>query len=259
MAVSWKYYAKLRQKKYRQQEGKFLVEGVRLTHEALLSDWQIEIAFVAPDFPESDHWLQFEEFFKQRQIPYRILPAAHFQRLADTETPQGIVLAVKIPQRELSQLNLRNADFVVILQGVRDPGNLGTIIRTADWYGVNAVLLSDDCVDPYNPKVVRSTMGSIFHVPVVRLTDLQHGLAELKKHRFRIIATSVDHGKVVHRVQFKKPAALILGGEVRGVSPHLLDAADLTVRIWKYGKAESLNVAVAGGILMDRIAQSIYR
>lgn len=259
MTVSWKYYAKLRQKKYRQQEGKFLVEGVRICREALLSDWQIEAAFVAQNFPESEHWLQFEELFKQRQIPYRVLAAAQFQRLADTETPQGIVLAIKIPQRELSQLNLRKAEFVVMLQGVRDPGNLGTIIRTADWYGVNAILLSDDCVEPYNPKVVRSTMGSIFHVPVVRLVNLHKALNVLKKHHFRIIATSVTHGKVVHRVQFKKPVALILGGEVSGVSPHLLDSADLTVRIWKYGKAESLNVAVAGGILMDRIAESIYR
>ncbi len=259
MAVSWKYYAKLRQKKYRQQEGKFLVEGVRICQEALFSDWHIEAAFVEQDFPETEHWLQFEELFKQQQIPFRVLPLAHFQRLTDTETPQGIVLALKIPRQELSQLNLRKAGFVVILQGVRDPGNLGTIIRTADWYGVNAILLSDDCVEPYNPKVVRSTMGAIFHVPLIRLTDLRHGVAELKKHRFRIIATSVTHGKVVHRVQFKKPVALILGGEVSGVSAQLMEAADLTIRIWKYGKAESLNVAVAGGIIMDRIAESIHR
>lgn len=259
MAATWKQYSKLLNKKYRQQERKFLTEGVRLCHEALLSDWEIETAFITREFSESSNWFQIQELLKQKKAPYRVLESSQFKRLTDTDSPQGIVLVVRMPGRSVTQINLRKAAFIVLLQGVHDPGNMGTIIRTADWYGVNAVLLSEDCVDPFNPKVLRSTMGSIFHIPVMYIPDLAHTINELKQHHFRVVATSITRGKIVHHTQFRKPIALILGGEAMGVSPDTVNRADVTVRIWKYGQADSLNVAVAGAILMDRIATNIFQ
>ncbi|RMG41221.1 MAG: hypothetical protein D6732_02695, partial [Methanobacteriota archaeon] len=106
MSTGWKYYSKLLQKKYRQKEQKFLVEGVRLCHEALLSDWDVEVAFITPEFRDSGEWLPFQELLKQKKIPTRVLVASNFKRLCATETPQGIVLAMPMKPQNLNRINL---------------------------------------------------------------------------------------------------------------------------------------------------------
>lgn len=259
MSAGWRPYLQLHKKKKRQEERKFIIEGVRLCQEALRSGWETEIAFISEDFTRSEHWEQFAEHFRLKKIPWRALAPAQFRQLADTETPQGVLMVLRMPSYLPEQLNLRKASFVVLLQGVRDPGNLGAIIRTADWYGAGAVILSPDCVDPFNPKVLRGTMGSIFHLPVYSTPDLSEEIRRLKESRFRIIASSL-HGKTtLQTARFRKPAALLLGGEAFGLTPDLEAQADDTVRIWKYGQAESLNVAIAGGIFMDHIAGQLSK
>lgn len=166
MSTGWRQYVPLQKKRKRQEEGKCIIEGVRLCHEGLLSGWETEVAFVTEAFTQSEHWEQFQELLKLKKIGWQLLPRQHFNRLADTDTPQGVLMVMKIPSYRPDQLHFSNAGFVLLLQGIRDPGNLGTIIRTADWYGAGAVILSWDCVDPFNPKVLRGTMGSIFHLPV---------------------------------------------------------------------------------------------
>lgn len=259
MNTGWRQYLTLQKKKKRQEEGKCIIEGVRLCHEALLSDWETETAFVTEAFTQSDHWGQFQELFRLKKIPWQLLPQQHFKRLADTDTPQGVLMILKIPSYPPDQLNFSSAGFVVLLQEIRDPGNLGTIIRTADWYGAGAVILSRDCVDPFNPKVLRGTMGSIFHLPVYSVSDLAEGICQLKEKRFQVVTSSLSGDRVLHKTQFKPPVALVLGGEAEGISADLQKLADINVRIRNYGNAESLNVAIAGGVFMDHIAAQISK
>ena len=249
----------LHKKKKRQEESKFIIEGVRLCHDALLSDWETEQAFVAEDFTTSERWEQFSELFKLKKIPWRALPRPHFNRLADTETPQGVLMIMRMPSYPATLFDPRKTSFVVALQGIRDPGNLGTIIRTADWYGAAAAILSADCVDPFNPKVLRSTMGSIFQLPVYSAPDLTEEIQRLKARGFQVIASVLSGDKILKKMQFQRPVVLLLGGEAQGISADLTALADARVRIWKYGRAESLNVAIAGGIFMDHIASQISR
>lgn len=259
MSTSWRQYIPLQKKKKRQEEGKCIIEGVRLCHEGLLSDWETEIAFVSEAFTQSSHWGQFQELFKLKKIAWQLLPPQHFNRLADTETPQGVLMITKIPSYRPDQLNFSNANFVLLLQGIRDPGNLGTIIRTADWYGAGAAILSRDCVDSFNPKVLRGTMGSIFHLPVYTTPDLTEEIRQLKEKRFQVVTSSLSSDAALHKTRFKPPVALILGGEARGVSADIQKLADINVRIRRYGNADSLNVAIAGGIFMDHIVAQILK
>jgi TrmH family RNA methyltransferase len=259
MGSGWRQYLHLQKKKNRYEEHKFIIEGVRLCHEGLLSGWEMEAALVTGEFTRSRYWLQFEELFKQRKISWRIIPDQHFNRLADTGTPQGVLMIMRMPSYQIDQMNLRKTAFVVLLQGVRDPGNLGTIIRTADWFGAGAVILSDDCVDPFNSKVLRGSMGSIFHLPVFSTQKMTEEIRHLKENRFWVVAASVKGNKILQQLHLKKPVALLLGGEVQGISADLEKHADVSARIWKYGRAESLNVAIAGSVFMNHIATQILK
>ncbi len=180
------------------------------------------------------------------------------KKLSDTETPQPIVLVMQQPEEEFTRINLRKARFVIILDGIRDPGNMGTLIRTADWFGADGIVVSEDCVDIFNPKVIRATMGSLFHLPVVEVEKVEEIVKSMKKHRFHIWATSLRAKDVLHQVRFKKPLAIVLGGEAFGISSRLENLADGHIRIWKFGAAESLNVAVAGGIVMYQATSQIF-
>jgi len=253
-----KKYSRLLVKKYRQEAKQFLVEGIRLCREALLSDWQVVRAFVTPQFQESPEWEEFREYFKQKNIPFNLIGKKDLKKLSDTDSPQPIVLVVRQPEENAIRINLRKAQFLIILDGVRDPGNMGTIIRSADWFGAEGIIVSDDCVDVFNPKVIRSTMGSLFHLPVLEVENIVETLKELRKQKFRIWGTSLTTKNILHRAKFKKPLAIILGGEAFGISTRLQKMAHENVRIWKFGEAESLNVAVAGGIVMYQVANQIF-
>lgn len=235
-----------------------MVEGVRLCREALVSEFKIETAFLNKDFQKDTHWNEFNKFFEKRQIPFTVLKNSSFKKLADTKHPQGVLLICHQPQFELNTLNPSDIPFLVLLDGIRDPGNFGTIIRSADWFDAGAVILSKDCVDPYNPKVIRSTMGSIFHLPIVEVDNLKDLLIGLREKNFYVIATSASASKSIETVQFTKPVALILGGEAEGISPDLISEANILVKIPKFGKAESLNVAQAGAIISHYIANRVF-
>ncbi len=257
MKESWRKYLPLIKKKGRSETRKFIVEGVRLCREALISDWEVEIGYLTEEFKASDSWNEFQEYFQQRGIPFRVISKQNFRKLADTSTPQGILLIVAEKYSDLERINLTNKKFVLVLQSVRDPGNLGTLIRTADWFGVDLILLSEDCVDPFNPKAIRGTMGSIFHIPVLEVENLMDTLHILKKNHFFTLGASLRARKILQTIRVKQPIALVLGGEAEGLNAEMEKKLDLLVRIWKFGVAESLNVAVAGGIFMHHIANQI--
>ena len=157
---------------------------------------------------------------------------------------------VKIPQFSADKFTSNKP--IIILDKVSDPGNLGTIIRTADWFGVQNIILSEDSVDLYSPKVVRSTMGSIFHVKTIESTNIVQSIAGLKKKGYNIVALDIKGDSVANFESIPK-TAYIFGSESHGIRNTLLDLADKKITISGAGKAESLNVAVSAGILMSQL------
>jgi TrmH family RNA methyltransferase len=254
---SWHNYTHLLTKRGRSLNNKFIVEGVRLCHEALLSDWNIETAFISEDFQSTPDWSDLRRKLETRRIHFTILKNSNFKKLADTEHPQGIALVIQNLEIDEEDSPLDHMNFLLILDGIRDPGNLGTIIRSADWFGVDGVVLSEGCAELHNPKVIRSTMGSVFHLPILEVKKLKHFLAKLKEKNFFIVATSVSAKRDLEKFQFKSHLALILGGEVRGISSESQTEADVAVKIRKFGKADSLNVAQAGAIAIHYIANQL--
>ncbi|MEH6857153.1 RNA methyltransferase, partial [Priestia megaterium] len=166
--------------------------------------------------------------------------------LSDTETPQGIIaVCFQTKHAEI----IHTAQKVLLLDAVQDPGNLGTIIRTADAAGVEAIIVGEGSVDVYNPKVVRSTQGAIFHLPIVK-GDLLEMISLLKEREIAVYGTSLQNGKVYTCVKPSNEFALVVGNEGNGVSEKVLEQTDQNLYIPIYGKSESLNVAIASGILL---------
>lgn len=258
MSAGWKSYTPLLKKKGREAAGQFLIEGVRLCREGLQSGWTIEACFISETFSRGNYWPDFRHQLAARQLETVIVGDAALKRLSDTETPQGIVMVMALPEFFNKEPNYKTLHFSLLLSAVRDPGNLGTLIRIADWYDVDGIVLSSDCVDPLSGKVLRSTMGSFFHVPVYT-APLAVAVEKLQAVEATVIAAAADGSSEINDLALKPPLALLLGGEAHGIPAALQNKADIIARIKRYGRAESLNVAIAGGILADRIAGAVYR
>ncbi len=254
--ASWKSYTQLLKKNKRAEHRQFLVEGVRLSQEALASGWEIEAIFLGESFLESPQYPAMERLLGQQSVPVTVISDNNLKKLCDTQTPQGIVFVVNQPSPPAA--NYSQQRFVLLLDGLRDPGNLGTLIRSAHWFGVDGIYCSQDCVDPYNGKVLRGTMGSIFHVPVFTDRDLSAVVSDLQESGMPVLASSLETRHSMDEITIGDRIALILGGEARGVSRELQTLADSTVRIPPVGNAESLNVSVAGGIFMHQIAKHLF-
>ncbi|HVP36723.1 MAG TPA: RNA methyltransferase [Terriglobales bacterium] len=248
-----KQIAKLKSEKERKNQGRFLIEGIRLCQEALSSDWEVEIVLFSNEFVESSEGEKLVENFSRRGTEVFRVKKKEIEKLADTETPQGIVAVVRKKKFALSKDFLEGTSLLLCLDNIRDPGNLGTMIRTADAAGVNGVLLSNGCVELYNPKVIRSTMGSILHLPLIENLDLKEILPEMKNSGFRVFVSEVHEGKDYTRIDYPEKTCLIIGSEAFGVGKQVLNLADEKVRIPIFGKAESLNASVATGILLYQI------
>jgi len=245
-----KELAKLKTKKGRTQAGKFLIEGVRLCEESLNSSWVIESFLLTSAFEEK---IKDKELWRKLQRSNAKLieaKARDLEKLADTVTPSGIMGIVKFRKNPEKELWKEDSKLILALDGIRDPGNVGTLIRTADAFGADEVLLSNDTVELLNPKVVRSSMGSVFHLPIFDEMDLEKTLPELKKRDFKILGTDVLEGQSLDRVDFSGKICVLIGNEAEGLNKKLLPLVDNMVHIPIWGKAESLNAAVAGGIIL---------
>lgn len=240
--------AALKQKKYRVREGLFLVEGKRAVSEARDSGWAIDCYFYTR-LPEG--W----EDPAASATTYYHLTDAVFRKAADTEDPQGIGALVRMPRQKLQDF-APDKGLVLVLAGIQDPGNAGTLIRSADAMGAVGVVCLDGTVDLYNPKVVRSTMGSLFHLPVFTNVAVRELADWAKAKKIPLWATALQGAEDVTKTLFPSCSALILGSEGNGVPDVLLAMADKKVKIPMFGHAESLNVAIAGSILLFAAAES---
>jgi RNA methyltransferase, TrmH family len=245
---AFKLVKSLNERKYRENNEMFYIEGTRFVNEALKEGVQFNKLFLSESFSISKMSSDLEVFIHGNSEVY-ILPDKMFNEICDTENPQGILAVIGMRKYHLQDL-VDDKGFVVVLDAIRDPGNMGTILRTADAAGVSGVLISKGSVDVYNSKVLRSTMGSIFRLPIVFSDDIADDINTLKKYGFRILATHLQGKENYFDVSLKEKIGLVIGNEAFGVSQSISESADSLVKIPMPGKAESLNASVAAGILI---------
>lgn len=236
--------------KARRDESTFVIEGLKLFQEAKKFGEIIKVFVSESFFSEMDYDLQSA----LREEKVLILKDRVFNQVSDTKTPQGIMATVAMPVYTLNELLKDKNPNLLILEDLRDPGNLGTMIRTAEAAGVGGIVLNSSSVDIFNPKVIRSTMGSIFRVPFHITDDLYEMIQSLKNKNISVYATSLE-GKPYDEIgdKFKKGTAIIIGNESKGISENTMKNADTLLNIPMEGEIESLNAAMAAGILIYEI------
>ncbi|WDV47328.1 23S rRNA (guanosine(2251)-2'-O)-methyltransferase RlmB [Clostridiaceae bacterium M8S5] len=245
----------LSKRKDRWKEQKFVVDGIRSVREAIMNSAEIDFLLYTKDIKDKQDGIKLLELCIDKQYRAYMVDDKLMNNITETENPQGIIAVVNfdIKQNEIELKQDNN--FIVILDRLQDPGNMGSIIRTADALGVNAIILTKGCVDLYNPKTVRSTMGSIFHINISYYEDNNKLIEKLKQKNISIMSTALDADYSCYDVNLKKNIALIIGNEAQGVSDYFLNSSDITVNIPMKGKAESLNAAIASGILMYEVSR----
>lgn len=235
----------LMDKKGRQESGLFLIEGYRLVKDALDSGGSIKYLIASDGFiNKSGNILSNFSYIKLINLTDGL-----FERLSDTQSPQGLMAVAEIPLYDVESI-LQTLKKVIVLENIQDPGNLGTIIRTADACGFNAIILSKNCVDPYNSKVVRSTMGSLFHFPVLSVEDIHHTVKKLKNNGLKIAAAHIRDAIPAWEADLSDSVAIVIGNEGNGLTDEMLQSSDFAVIIPMLGKAESLNASAAASILL---------
>ena len=239
------------QAKTRREEGLFIVEGVRLVEEACQAGWQAGLVLYSPEL--SPRGLRLVEHFQAAGAPVDETAASVLAYASDTPAPQGILAVLAANPRPLPD----RLDYVLIADGVRDPGNLGTLLRTAAAAGVQAVLLPPGAVDPWAPKVVRSAMGAHFRLPVLELgwEQIRSVLHPADGPRLQVFLADSGGGLAYHAADLRQPLALLIGGEAEGAGAQGAALADERIHIPMPGRVESLNAAVAAAVLMFEVAR----
>nr|WP_310739764.1 RNA methyltransferase [Oceanobacillus alkalisoli] len=235
-----KAWRKLHKRKGRKEQQMFLIEGSHLVEEAWKSGQKI-VEIIAEENVSIPAW--------SANLPVERVSNQVFTHISQTTTPQGVAAIIK-----MQPVTVITGNQLVMLDAIQDPGNLGTIIRTADAAGIDAVILGEGTVDLYNDKVIRATQGSLFHIPVYE-ADLKEEIPSLRERGYEIWATALEDATYYHEVKTPEKVGLILGNEGAGVQRDLLQQADKRVKIPIYGKAESLNVSIAAGILMYHLKE----
>ena len=238
--------AELKQKKYRTQNGLYLAEGLRTAEEAVAYKAVETLFYVATD---DDRTMRLLEDAAMQNIKLVCVNENVMKKIADTETPQGIIAVCKMRQPKLENL-LASGKMLLVLDRVGDPGNIGTMLRTADAAGIGGLVLLKGCADIYAPKTVRSSMGSLFHIPVLSGVSEQEFVSAAKKAGYDLLVTCLDGADNLYKADLSGRIAFVMGNEAGGVSESLLEKADKRVYIPMAGRAESLNVAMAAGIVM---------
>jgi TrmH family RNA methyltransferase len=228
----------------------FVIEGPHLVERAFESapDLIKEVIFTEEALAANG---SIAKQANRREITCYQVSAKLAEKISDTKSPQGIFALVSMAKREAA---LPDAGIVIALDDIQDPGNMGTIIRTAAWFGVKQILLSKECADPYSSKVVRATQGEIFSVHVGNRGDIVNSLRILQKKGWQIVAATIESSAcLLYKMAFSQNVVLVFGSEAKGVSRAVLSLADGQIIIPKFGQGESLNVATSVGIILSEI------
>jgi TrmH family RNA methyltransferase len=230
----------LEKRSARRKEGKFVVEGPHLVEEA--GD-KINYIIYCEKLP-------IVKKLEEEGVPAIKISREQYEEISGVEAPQGVLGVVRQFSYQFRDVIREDKTLIVFCVGVQDPGNLGTIIRSADAFGASGVILSKGTVDLYNPKVVRSTMGSLFHLPIVNTEDELETIEHLKQKNVKIVATTVSAPKTCYEADLKQSLAILVGNEGAGLEKQVVKLADEEVKIPMAGQAESLNVGVSTAVLL---------
>ncbi len=240
----------LKKAKARREQGLFVIEGRKMFEETP-KEWLLQI-YVSETFEMENKALLSGK-------TYETLSDSVFGAVSDTQAPQGILALVKIPEYPLERLLLKTPAHLLILESIQDPGNLGTMLRTGEGAGIDGIILNRTTVDLFNPKTIRSTMGSIFRVPFFVSDDLLKTMRFLKERGVTLYAAHLDGAVSYEQPDYTKPAAFLIGNEGNGLSNEIAKMADLSVKIPMAGQVESLNAAISAALFMYEAARQRRR
>lgn len=249
--------------KYRKEENVFIVEGIRMFREIPASD--IKEVYMTEDFFNK---YREESIFKEmrmldphddisKKIPRNceLVSEQVMEKMTDTVTPQGVVAVVKRPSYSTTSIMENEAAFILFLEDIQDPGNLGTMFRTAEAAGVSGIIMSAGTVDVYNPKVVRATMGSIFRMPFAYTNDIKESIKLVKQNGYQVHAAALEGADSCYNKNYNGKVAVIIGNEGNGLKKDTIDEATDSIYIPMYGRAESLNASISAAVLLYEISR----
>jgi len=234
----------------RREAGAFVIEGVRLAEEAVDSGWPVQQGFFSEEV--SSRGQALVQRLIEKGAPIEQISTSLAQSLADTESSQGLLLILEDHHLPLPE----TLDFVVVVDAIRDPGNLGALLRTAWAAAAQAVLLAPTTTDPFAPKVLRAAMGAHFHLPILNLDwPALRTLLKERPHPLPVYLAEANDGAALWQVDFRLPSALVIGGEAEGPGPEARQFADHLVHIPMPGQSESLNAAAAAAVLLFEVVR----
>ena len=236
------FLVKLQRKKYRDKHQKFIIENPKVILEEYSNPLLDSVYITDNFFKDHEDEMVFSNVHR--------ISEKDIKKVSSQVTPAGMFALFNMPKLRKFTFQKKH---ILLLDKIQDPGNLGTIIRTADWFGFQGLFLSKNCVEVFNPKVIAATMGSIFHLNIYDDLDLVDFIKDLKQEKYIVATTALTGDKI--DIKAKDKLALIIGNESKGVSPDIKELADKSFQIPKFGKAESLNAAVAAGIIMHQIKE----
>lgn len=233
--------------RHRSKQRTFVIEGIRMFMEAP-ADRIVEVYILENSLAYNDIGVKY----RLQKLRYEVVTENVFRTITGTVTPQGILAVVKMQEHSLKEIvnSAEKQALFMVLEDIQDPGNLGTIMRTAEATGVDAIIMSKGTVDIYNPKVIRSTMGTVFRVPFIYTDDLCDTISYMKRSGIKIVAAHLKGQKWYDEVNYCKSTAFLIGNEGNGLSDAVTRLADVFMKIPMEGQVESLNAAVASSVLM---------
>ncbi len=246
-----KLTASLKQRKNREKTGLFVIEGERFINE-IPANWDIAAYIISENYAKHNI---IEQLDKSKSY---IVTDDKFKKISDTVTPTGLLAVCRQKEYDLGDILLPKQNFLLICDCIQDPGNLGTLIRTSHACGCNGIILSEGCVDVYNPKVLRASAGSAFRVPFLESVNLVETIPFLKQNKIKIIGTHLNTDNLIYSVDLSVDCAVIVGNEGQGISDSVSKMADFLVKIPMPGKAESLNASVATGVILFEVVRQRY-
>lgn len=237
--------------KERRKDKVFVVEGAKMLEEAPVT-W-LQKVYVTEGFLEKHSSKELHQ--KLQVVPYEVVSTEVFAKMSDTKTPQGVLCIMKWPEYSLSDILREQKGVYVLLEDLQDPGNLGTIIRTAEGAGVTGVIMTRETVDIFNPKVIRATMGSIYRVPFIYVDSIAEAVSELQESGIKVYAAHLKGKQYYNQFDYTLGTAFLIGNEGNGLKETTAELADVYVKIPMAGKVESLNAAIATSLFMYETAR----
>ena len=250
-----KYYSSLLHKKFRNEESKFIAEGKKIILEGLNSSYTCEVIIAAKTFIDDNK--DFIEKIDSESIRVEVIKNQDFNKISDTLNPQGIA-AVFHKGKNNKAAKLFESSPVVYLDDISEPGNLGTIIRNCDWFGISEIILSPNCAELFNPKTIRASMGSLFHLNIFENIVLSSYKNVLNEKRYKVLCSDIK-GTNIFKFNGRSKIVVIFSNESKGPNKEILSLSDEIITIPKIGNAESLNVASASAIILAELTNSFKK